>query len=282
MIWMTRFLDPNPAPGAPPAPAPTPSPTPAPAPPAPTPAPAPSPQKVNALVDRLIGRHGSAETALSILATQVLTYEERVDTDGRRIKELTDRVPEGAVILLPGEQVETWRTVQELRLTPKTVKEMVAENTRLKGETETTRRDRVGREAAKAGGFNPDVFLDLTRDMVIELRDTTVKDKAGKESIKKLPHVRPKADDKAAFELFQAYAERERRAYLPALMVAETPAATTVSSAPAGTPAASWPHQNPPSTTPEDPAAAVKQQLSDRYPTPSQLRARQQPQQQGA
>jgi uncharacterized membrane protein YgcG len=68
--------------------------------------------------------------------------------------------------------------------------------------------------------YNADVLGGLVEDprnpLVIELRDTVVKEN-GKESTVKVPFVRKATDDKATWEKLSEYADREWKSWLPAL-----------------------------------------------------------------
>lgn len=195
-----------PAPPAPTAPPATPTPTPV------------SPAKVSQLVDTYVRRHGSPENALQVVLSQLAAYEEREPEVTRIMGELRARIPAGDAIVLAGEEAKAWKVLQGAKLTTeKAVTDHLDRSRKLEGETAEQARMRRDTDAATAGGWNTAVFHDLTAGLEVEMKPTTVKEH-GKDIVKNLPHVRAVGDPSKPFEPFLAWAEREKRAYLPALL----------------------------------------------------------------
>lgn len=197
----------------------------------------PAPAKVSSMVERLVSRHGSAEAALAIVSSQLIAYEDKATADATEIADLRKKVPADGTVVLSPDQRKQWDAFQTLKLTPEQVAEIAKERDTLKGTLSDRDREALARQAATAAGFDPDALVDLarTKGLHIEIRDGTVKEN-GKDVAKKIPHVRPAADEKAPLVTLTEYAgklaQHEQRMLKP----------TGATQQQTGTP---WPTQNP-------------------------------------
>lgn len=235
---------------------------------APSTAPAQSPaSRVNALVERAIQRHGSAEIALSVAMAQNVTLEDQAVTDRQTIAELRDKVPDPAkVTVLPKADADKLTALAALNLTPEQVTALVKENGDLKGKVATQEITDRARKAAPNMGYDPDATASLiaSKQLHSELREVEVEVSTnGKKEKVKQQHlfVRPAADDKAQLQSLTDYAKT-----LPAFEQRAL-AATTQAPATTTAPAPAWPSQSPTpagGTPPTDAVAAHIQQVNER------------------
>ena len=253
------------------------------APAAAAPATAPPTEKVNTMVNRLLQQFGSAEAALSSLSTQLITHQTKAEEDLRTIGELRAQIPDATkMVVLPKEKAELLGKFEALKLTPEQVTEGLKEMDTLKGTVHTYGIEKLSREGAPNIGFDPEATVDLIagKQLHVELRevDVEVEKNGKKEKVKKkVPFVRPAADEKAQLQPLSEYAKT-----LPAF---EQRALAATAQPPVNQPATGqeWPGQTPATTGSENPAASIMQQVRQRYPLPSELRKQsQQPVTQGA
>lgn len=188
-------------------------------------------------VKKLIARYGSADAALKALGKDNAKYRKKLRgvRDGEHVtvesSELRDQlrdleeenkdmarrlegIPPGAVILT-GEDAKAWPAFKALNLTPEKVQEAVKQRDELQGQLSARDRDAAISEFAKKNGLNETVLADQVRlrNLHVEMKEVTVTDKDGKTETRKVPHVRPAADDKAALEPITAYIERDLKEY---------------------------------------------------------------------
>lgn len=248
----------------------------APAAPAPPPAPAQSPAaRVNALVERAIQRHGSAEIALSVAMAQTVTLEDQSLADRQTIAELRDKVPDPAkVTVMPKADADRLAALGSLNLTPEQVTALVKENGDLKGKVATHDITDRARKGAPSMGYDPDATASLiaTKQLHSELREVEVEITTnGKKEKVKQQHlfVRPAADDKAPLQSLADFAKT-----LPAFEQRALAATPTQPATATAAPGPSWPTQQPSpagGTPPADPVAAHIQkqaELSRQKPHP--------------
>lgn len=211
MLRRSLFLHPDAPAAAPAAPA-------APAQPAVPPA-----RQLDDLTTRLIAQHGSVENALRQLVTQSITTDTTIADLRREVADFKAKLPDGSIVL-PKTEAENYAKVVALKLTPDEIVTGLKERDALKGETSKHALEKLARESAATAGLDPDAFAAhaQTQGLHIELKDVTVVEK-GKSVVKKVPHVRPAADDKAALvplsdytTTLPAYDQRALKATAPA------------------------------------------------------------------
>lgn len=179
---------------------------------------------VGEVVRSLIGRHGSAETALGVLAGENRDYRKRHRKDEATIAELRGKLPkEGGVVLTP-EQAKDWTAYQALGK-PDDISKTVAKVTELETQVAEGNRRELLRTAGAAVGYKSTVLEDRVKadNLHVEMREVEVEDGKGGKVKKSLPHVRKADKADAPLELMTAYAESNWGDYLPSLKAEAAP-----------------------------------------------------------
>jgi hypothetical protein len=202
----------------------------------------------------MIAQHGSVENALQQTAMRLFAAEDASATAERTITDLRGKLPGDGALVLPKAEAAEYAKVIALKLTPDQIVERVKKAGELEGTVAQTALEKLAREAATAAGLDPEAFAAhaAAKGLHIELKDTPVIEK-GKTVTKKLPHVRPAADDKALLVALSEYTSKLPAYDQRALTATGAPGAPA---APAGTP---WPGGQQPST----PAASTGDRVGD-------------------
>lgn len=196
---------------------------------------------------------GSGDSAAAGLIQQLRKENAKLRESRRQLKEKVatleknqQSLPEGSIVLA-ADEAKAWEGYKALNTTPEKVKEALTERDTLKTTLADRDREALVRKAAEDAGFVPDVLADQVkiRGLALEFRDVTEKGDDEKDIRVSRPHVRPATDEKAPWEPLTAYAERELKAYLPALRKAEGEGEATseASRTPARSPAVTYPAQ---------------------------------------
>lgn len=158
-----------------------------------------------------------------------------------RLKEARDELakakPADGTVVLTAEEAKRWEALQKIEGDPADIAKRLERGAQAETELTEFRSRELDREAAEAVGYKATVLSDLrkTKGLAMEMRDAVVEEK-GKKVTKKLPHVRPSADEKAQWTPLREYAETQLKDYLPAL-------AAEGSGPDSGRTAPSWPPQ---------------------------------------
>lgn len=173
---------------------------------------------VSEVVASLVSRHGSAETALGVLAGENRDYRKRHRGDQETIQSLRNKLPkEGGVVLTP-EQAADYAAYTAMGK-PSEVKAKVDKVATLEGELTVAKRKELIREVGAAVGYKPSVLEDRVNadGLHVELKDEQVDDGKGGKVSQKVAYVRKAADANAQLESLTVYAERSWVDYLPSL-----------------------------------------------------------------
>lgn len=190
----------------------------------------PPERKVDDFTTRMIAQHGTIESALRATAMRLFTAEDSVSGLTAAVDQYKAKLPDGSIVLTK-EAAAGWTKLQDLKLTPDQIIERVQKYPTLESSIAERDAEQLYRQAAPLAGLDPDAFADhaKTKKLHVELRDATVKEN-GKDVTKKLPHVRPAADDKAPLVLATEYvgtlAAHEQRALKPGGPTTTTTTAT--------------------------------------------------------
>lgn len=162
-------------------------------------------QRASSLADRLIARHGTAEAALSFLATQNITLEDTIDGLRRENGDLKGRVPGEGAMVLDKAAAANWTKLQDLKLTPDQLVAAVGERDTLKTERAAADRRKAYRDAAPAAGLDPDAFeaIGMREELTVEMRGVDVTEH-GKTVKRQMPFIKTKGD-KATFQSASDY-----------------------------------------------------------------------------
>jgi hypothetical protein len=153
----------------------------------------------------------------------------------RENEELSSKIPDSAAVVLSGDDAKAWPAFKALGVTAEKAKDALKERDELKAQLKERDAKDLIAQAAELVGYNAKVLTDQValRKLHLELKDVTEKID-GKDVVKKVPHVRPQADEKAALEPLTTYAERELAEYLPLLTAHASGKSGTSSSQPTG------------------------------------------------
>jgi hypothetical protein len=203
--------------------------------------------------ETFIARYGTAEAAVAVLLQDLDASQRTAEAHSRALEEAKKQIPGAEKVVLEKKDADELAAYRALNLAPEKVTAVLTERDTLKGEVAKAALERLAKDAAAAAKLDPDAFAAhaATKGLYIELRDGTVTEN-GKPVQKKIPHVRPAADDKAPLVALSEYTGK-----LPAY---EQRALAAAPSAPAGVP---YLAQEPSSHgTPGSPAEAY---LSKRF-----------------
>lgn len=185
----------------------------------------------------LAGHGGNAETAIAALLKDNLSYrvklraardsapykpDDSLVQENEQLRGENDRlaalVPASGAVILTGDDAMAWPKYKALNLAPDKITAALTERDTLATQLANRSRREIAVDAAEKLGYKPTVLADLitTKGLHVEMKDVTEK-QDGKSVTTKVPHVRPAADEKAAFETLEAYVGRELKDYLPAL-----------------------------------------------------------------
>lgn len=171
-------------------------------------------ERVEATVQRLMAE-GRAQERLVELHLDNHNLRERVrQMEGRQ------EVPQGGLVL-NAEDAAAWAIFKGLGKA-EDVKKAVEKVPALEGKLAEREFRDLAAEAAGLVGYEPTVLADLitSKGLELKLEDVKVADpKGGAPTVTKVPHVRPKGQDGAAFQPLADYATANLAAYLPALTV---------------------------------------------------------------
>jgi hypothetical protein len=195
--------------------------------------PAAKPERsVSQVVGSLIQRHGSAETALGVLAGENRDYRRRHQADQQAIAALQGKAPAAGSVVLSPEEAKKWEAYKALG-EPDAVRATVEKV----GTLETTLAEKArGELIAEAAGlvapgqqWKPSVLQDIVqvKGLHVEMRDTTEKDAKGVDTTVKRPHVRLANDEKAPLVPLAKWVADNAADYLPALTAAGAGAGTS-------------------------------------------------------
>lgn len=195
-------------------------------------------------VTAFLAKHGgNAESAVTDLLTDNLRYRERLRSaqntetpykpdariveleaevdklEGENVR-LGNLIPAQGAVVLVGDDVKAYEAFKALGK-PEDVKKQLEELPVLRGKVATVETSTAATEAAKLLGWNPDATVGAINDkgLVVSLVDG--KDKDGKAI--KVPHVRPKADEKAATVPLADWVTTHAAYLTPALTAKTTP-----------------------------------------------------------
>lgn len=156
-------------------------------------------QKVNALTAQLLATHGTVENALRSLVLQSATTEQTIATLTAERDDLRAKLPKAGDVVIPKAEAVEYAKVAALNLKPDELVAKVKQADELQRKDSTRTLTDQARDAASAAGLDPEAFAALAqaKGLHIEMKDLQVLEK-GKTVTKKVPHVRPAADDKAA------------------------------------------------------------------------------------
>lgn len=155
-------------------------------------------------------------------------------------QQLTRAVPAGAVVLT-GDKAKAWETYQALG-TPDEVRAKIATVDELSAtiaqRDATDARQKLGKAAAKALGWNEDVTTDFigTKNLTVEMRDVEVEEN-GATVTRPKPFLVSGEGASAKAEPLDAAITRDFAGYLPALRATSAPADTTAGSGTTSRPA---------------------------------------------
>lgn len=171
---------------------------------------------ISQIVAAMIARHGSAETALGVLAGENRDYRARHRRDQESLAAVKAPV-EGSVVLTP-EQAKDWEAYQKLGK-PADVTATVAKVTEVEGKLKEREVQDLMTEVAGRVGYKPSVLSDRVKadNLHVEQRDVQVSDGKGGNKVEKLPYVRPADKADATPVLLTEYATKNWVDYLPSL-----------------------------------------------------------------
>lgn len=188
------------------------------------------------IVDRLVSKFGTMSRALEVLAGENFDYRETNRELSARVQQLgAKQVPDGAIVLT-GEDAKSWNAIKAIEgVTPDKVPDVVKKSRDLEMKIAATDRESIVGKASESLKWNPKVLAGLLSQskLDLEMRDTIVRDGAGKESTEKVPYVRKAGDASAAWEKLSEFGERDFKDFLPALRTAASGGGN--GSGPAGT-----------------------------------------------
>lgn len=172
----------------------------------------------SAIAQGFLTRYGTLEAALQALADENFQYRERHRKDKEQIEGLELELPEEGAVVLTGDDAKAWTAFQELKLKPEEVKAAIAKRDELQKKVETSEREKLYAEAAQAVGYKPSVLSDLaeSKQLHVEMRDVSVEEN-GQTVTRKVPHVRPRAEEKAQLVPLAQHVEQHLKDYLPSL-----------------------------------------------------------------
>jgi hypothetical protein len=219
--------------------------------------PADRPKSRVSSADTFIARYGTAEAAVAVLLQDLDAAQRTAEAHARALEENKKLVPGADKVVLAKADADELAKYRALNLVPEKITEALTERDTLKGTVAQSALERLAREAATASGLDPEAFAAhaAAKGLHIELRDTPVVEH-GKTVTKKLPHVRPAADDKAQLVALSEYTSKLPAYDQRALQaVAGTPA-------PTGT---AWPSGQQPTPITGSPSGAVNTYLDKRF-----------------
>lgn len=196
---------------------------------------------VNAVVQRLVTKYGSADAALAVLADENLDWR-------RDNEQLRAKVPEGAKVLT-GKDAAAYDAWLALGKSPKEISDVIAQNATLSTENTDLRAEKTSRDAAKAiGSDKPAVLAKILKAEGYRLE---VKDEKDGDEVKQVAYaVKGEGDTVESTEL-SALLAGTLSDYRPALLT-EQPTTNT-------RPTAALPSQPPKGTAPAPKDRSVDQ-----------------------
>jgi len=173
-------------------------------------------------VARLISKNnGDPTEALNLVLAENQRYRDRHRQDQAIIQQFRDAQPDKDARVIKGDEVKLFDAAKALNLKPEELTALPAKLTDLQIKQQAYDFRDLATKAAEAEDLEPNVLAELLqqRNIHLELKELTVPDPkdATKTTKKIVPHVRPKADDKAALEPLATYVDRELKLYGPAL-----------------------------------------------------------------
>jgi hypothetical protein len=169
---------------------------------------------VQGIVDRLTQRYGTVERALEVLAGENYEYRDQLRTQGEELAALRTKVPADGALVLTADQKKTWDAIVATNVPLDKVAERIKRAGELEAEQAKAAFDKLVETGASSVKFNAEVLKGLLTDKgyTLELRDTIVDGKTSK-----IPFIRKANDQNAAWEQLTVAAEKDFKAYLPAL-----------------------------------------------------------------
>jgi hypothetical protein len=174
-------------------------------------------QAVKDLLDRIFNSSNWRGEVEKTAKTNVKLLEKKrqlqaiVDKIGAKFNLETGEPKEGK--LLTKDEAAAYDAFTGLKLKPEELKALVEEHGKLKAKEVAAAEEQQFADAAEALEFEnvPALTRWLVREgLVLEFKDQRVEDEeTGKKVLKRMPYVRPKADEKAALEPLEDYIERE-------------------------------------------------------------------------
>lgn len=209
---------------------------------------APPPFDLNKFLQTILAQNaGDKDATIRQLGIENLRSRAKYRKVRARADELEKNLPQKDAKVLVGEEAKNYDLIQELKLTPKDIKDGLAERDTLKSQLAGLRFESDVSKAANAFDvkYKPGILLDQlnSRGMEVAFRKAKVKDDAGNEDEVELPHVRKKGEDKAPWTVLNEYVDKDLKDYKPALEVSaetngEGDANRRFTPVPGGTPAA--------------------------------------------
>lgn len=180
------------------------------------------PRPISQVVRELINKHGDANTALAVLAGENRDYRIRLRRSDETIEQLQGQLPSNGGMTLTPEQATEYRAYVALGKAAD-LKTKLDETSALRAKVEEREFGELVEQAAGNVAanvqWNPTVLQTLLKDkdLVLEMRDVTERGANGATATHKRPHVRPRADDKAAFTLLNDWAPQNAAVFMPSL-----------------------------------------------------------------
>lgn len=169
---------------------------------------------VQGIVDRLVGKYGTLEAALSVLASEQWEYRETIRQRDEKIATLEAKQIPADSVVLTGEDKKAWDAVKALNVPAGEIAGKVKRAGELEAEKSEQAFGQLVDKGAASVKYNPAVLRGLLKDKgyALEMRDVVVDGKTTQQ-----PYVRKANDTNAAWEMLTTAAERDFKDYLPAL-----------------------------------------------------------------